>query len=257
LLICTALPVILLFLGFALFRRTLPHWTGPAYLTLIPPAALYLRNFTKQDLNGAAFPAAIRYALLFLIIVVSAALLQINQGLFLNKGIDKTTGKRLGFKDITLDMYGWEQLQKGFLLIYQNDTATGHMRSDVVIISQRWFPAANLDYYVARPLGITLLTLAEIERTHKYAWITQYRGGFYPGMDAYYFSSSYDFSNPNDYYKDYFIRIEKPDTVPVYKNNRLVMYHYIWRMRGLLTIPPASLTGKDLIHRYKIHKSNE
>ncbi len=245
-LVTIALPVILLFLGFSLFRRTLPHWTGPAYMTLIPLAAMYLRDITQKGKNGKLYPPAVVGALGFLILVITLALLQINKGWFLNKGIDPATGKRSGIKDITLDLYGWEQLHKGFYKIYQHDTTTGHMQKDAIILSQRWFPAANLDYYVARPMGIKLLTLAEIERTHKYAWITQYRGGFYPGMDAYFFSSSYDFADPNSYYKDYFIRIEKPDTIPVYRNKRLVMYHYVWRLRGLVTMPSDELTGKNV-----------
>lgn len=246
LLVTTALPVILLFLGFSLFRRTLPHWTGPAYMTMIPLVALFIREETEYGKAGQPITPCIRVAIIVMITIVITALLQINQGWFLNKGIDKNTGKRLGIKDITLDMYGWKQLRTGFEPIYHTDISSGHMRKDAVIIQQRWFPAANIDYYVARPLGIKLLTLAEIERTHKYAWITQYRGGVYPGMDAYYFSSSYDYSDPNNLYKDYFIRIEAPDTIPVYRNNVLVMQHYVWRMRGLLTIPPDHFTGKDL-----------
>ena len=251
-LVSIAIPVILLFLGFSLFRRTLPHWTGPAYMTLIPLAALYIRTLTKNGLAEKPFAAPLRYALLFLVIVLTAALGQIGQGWFFNKGIDVQTGKRLGIKDITLDMYGWRQLHDGFAPVYQQDTASGHMRKDAVILSQRWFPAANLDYYVARPLGISLLTLAELERTHKYAWITQFRGGFYPGMDAYYFSSSYDFSDPNGQYREYFTRIEQPETIPVYRNNRLVMYHYVWRMHGLIAVPPDNLTGKDLQKGFQV-----
>ncbi|MBW6490332.1 MAG: glycosyltransferase family 39 protein [Lentimicrobium sp.] len=245
-LLITAAPVILLFLGFSWFRRTLPHWTGPAYMTLIPLAALFLRNFTQKGIDGRLFPPMIKAATGFLVLIIAVALLQISNGWFLNKGIDKDTGKRLGIKDITLDLYGWNQLINGFEPVYKTDTATGRMRKDAVIIQQRWFPAANIDYYVARPMRIKLLTLAEIERTHKYAWITQNRGGFYPGMDAYYFSSSYDYSDPNQLYRDYFIRIEAPDTIPVFRNNVLVMQHYVWRMRGLVTLPPETQTGNNL-----------
>lgn len=246
LLIVTALPVILLFLGFSLFRRTLPHWTGPAYMTLIPLVALFIRGKTPYGQAGNLITPCIRVAMIVLTIFVTAALLQISQGWFLNKGIDAKTGNRLGIKDITLDLYGWKQLHDGFATIYSQDTASGYMQKGAIILSQRWFPAANLDYYVARPMGIKLLTLAGLERTHKYAWITQYRGGFEPGMDAYYFSSSYDNSDPNTLYKDYFIRIEKPDTIPVYRNNRLVMYHYVWRLQGLVIMPPDELTGRDV-----------
>lgn len=248
-LLTTALPVILLFLGFSLFRRTLPHWTGPAWTSLMPLAALYLRNETAKGREGNWLPTAIKGAAGFLALVLMLALLQIGQGWFLNKGINPETGKRLGIKDITLDMYGWKQLREGFEPVYRKDMSSGKMREDAVIIQQRWFPAANIDYYVAGPLGLKVLTLAEIERTHKYAWITQQRGGFRPGMDAYYFSSSYAFSDPSALYTGYFRRIEGPDTIPVYRNDVLVMYHYVWRMHGLLQEPPEHLTGKDIYQR--------
>ena len=237
LLLSTALPMIAIFLGFSLFRRTLPHWTGPAYMTLIPLAALYLRDFTLKGRDGKVFPPIIKGALVFLVLLITIALLQFSQGWFLNKGINPETGIRNGIKDISLDMYGWEQLHDGFKPVYEQDTASGKMRKDAIILQQRWFPAANLDYYVARPLGITLLTLADIERTHKYIWITQYRGGFHLGMDAYYFSSSYAFSDPNGQYGDYFTSIEGPDTIPVYRNGLLVEYHYVWRLKGMKKVP--------------------
>ena len=242
-LLAIALPVIVLFLGFSLFRRTLPHWTGPAYMTLIPLAALYLRETTRKGREGKLFPSVITAALALLALILTVALLQFSQGWFLNKGIDPKTGESLGNRDITLDMYGWEQLHDGFKTVYERDTASGRMRKDAVIIQQRWFPAANLDYYVARPLGIKLLTLADLERTHKYAWITQYRGGFHLGMDAYYFSSSYDFTDPNGQYADYFTSIKAPDTIPVYRNGLLIEYHYVWRMKGMKKVPKKLISN--------------
>ncbi|MBK6965200.1 MAG: hypothetical protein IPH20_15010 [Bacteroidales bacterium] len=186
-------------------------------MTLIPLAAIYLRNITQKGRNSAMLPQPVRYALLFTAIVITAALVQINQGWFLNKGIDKTTGKRIGIKDITLDLYGWEQLREGFTPIYQKDTASGQMRKDAIVLPTL-VSGRKPRLLCSPPLGIKLLTLAELERTHKYAWITQYRGGFEEGMDAWYFSSSYDFSDPNGHYKDYFARIGQPDTIPVYRN---------------------------------------
>lgn len=247
LLVAIALPVILLFLGFSLFRRTLPHWTGPAYMTLMPLAAVYVRRFISDGKSGRLMPGVLKWGAGFLLVVLSLALLQIHQGWILNKGIETGSGKRLGIKDITLDLYGWNQLQSGFSEIYRADTTSGRMNRKSVIISQRWFPAANLDYYVARPLGISLLTLAEIERTHKYAWITQTRGGFKPGMDAYFFSSGYDFADPVPLYSEYFETTDKPDTIPVFRNRKLVMYHYVWRMHNLINLPPASHDGRDVV----------
>ncbi len=237
LLVHIALPLILIFLGISLFRSTLPHWSGPAYVTLIPLAALMLRHFTKCGHLGKMLPNTLKWSLGFIVIFLTVALLQIFNGTFLNKGIDQQTGKRLGIKDITLDMYGWKQLGTGFSKLYHTDLQTGMMDSTAVIISHRWFPAANIDYYVARPNDITLHTMAPLDRTHKYAWISGYRGGFNPGMDAYFITSSYDYQDPHHLYDQYFT-IEKADTIPIYRQKVLVEYFYIWRMRNLKELPP-------------------
>lgn len=231
LLVYISLPLIITFLAISLFRSTLPHWSGPAYVTLIPLAAVWIRQKTTCGIKGKVLPRSITSALLILVVVITLALFQLYEGIIFNKGIDPYTGKRLGWKDITLDMYGWKQLNTGFTKLYQDDLQKGTMDSTAVIISHRWFPAANIDYYVARPNGIKLLTLAPLERTHKYAWITAFRGGIKPGMSAYFISSSYDFEDPRwDYEKSF--NIQPPDTIPVYRKDLLVKYYYVWRMKG-------------------------
>lgn len=239
LLVYIALPLIVLFLGISLFRQTLPHWSGPAYVTLIPLAAVWLRQKTKPGREGKMFPINIKLGAGLTGIILILTLLQLNYPVVFNKGIDARTGKRLGWKDITLDLYGWKQLNAGFTKLYKEDTEQGRIDSNAVIVSNRWFPAANLDYYVARPNGIKLITLAPIERTHKYAWITAYRGGYHLGMDAWFISSSYDFEDPHGHYRDYF-KIEGPDTIPVYRKDLLVKYYYIWRLKDLKKLPPST-----------------
>jgi hypothetical protein len=244
LLVLIALPFILLFITISLFRSTLPHWTGPAYVTLIPLAALWLRQRTGEGKIGKWVPGMIKVGAGFIIIVIIAALLQVFYGVFLNKGIDPDTGKRLGIKDITLDMYGWKQLGTEFQKLHSNNMESGIIDSSAAIVSHRWFPAANLDYYVAQPINIKVLTLAPLERAHKYAWITNERGGFKLGMDAYFISSSYDFDDPHWHYSDYFT-IMKPDTIAIYRDDLLVKYYYVWKMTNLNKLPPDELSAKS------------
>ncbi|HLN53964.1 MAG TPA: glycosyltransferase family 39 protein [Lentimicrobium sp.] len=238
LLILISLPLILIFLGISLFRSTLPHWSGPGYITLIPLAALWIRNKYKAGSTGKFFPKPIAFGAAFLVIVISIAIIQLNFNVFFNKGINPETGKRIGMKDITLDMYGWKQLSQKFDQLYQKDKALKNIDSNTVIISHRWFPAANLDYYVARPAGLKVITMAPVERTHKYAWITKYRGGYMIGMDAYFISSSYDFMDPHTLYQEYFT-IAEPDTIPIYRQDLLVKYFYVWKLKNLKKLPPS------------------
>ena len=51
LLMWICMPLTLVFLGFSLFRQTLPHWSGPAYSGFILIAAAYL-----SDANPGVIP---------------------------------------------------------------------------------------------------------------------------------------------------------------------------------------------------------
>jgi hypothetical protein len=212
----------------------------------MPITALWLQEKISIHKVESILPRQLGFSGLFLLVLVTIAYLQISNGVFLKKGIDAITGKRLGMKDITLDMYGWKELASHFEELYHADTLAGNINNDVAIVSYRWFPAANIDHYVARPIGLDVMTIGTLERTHKYAWITSAKGGFNKGMDAYFISSSYDFADPLTMYGEYFQNIESPDTIPIYRNDILVNHFYVWRMRNLVKIPPADLTGENL-----------
>ena len=141
----------------------------------------------------------------------------------------KTKGK----SDFSLDMYGWDQVKDGFEEILNNDTTI----SAPNIIVQRWFPAAHLDYYVARPLGIKLYALGNLERIHKYAWINPKRGGIQKGMSAYYLTMSNDFNDPEDFYADDFEKIEFINAIPVIRNKQIVKYAFVYHLINLQQLP--------------------
>ncbi len=232
-LLFTSLPLIIIFLIFSLFRSTLPHWTSPGYLGLILLAAAYLEN--KFSLKKKLIPSIIKVSIAFLGIIVILGFLQINYGLFYQSYESDTT--KLGKSDISLDLYGWEQLGDKFKDIYINDLIENRIKKDAVIVSHRWFPAANLDYYVARPLKIKLLTIGKLERIHRYAWINNYRGGFKKGMDAYFLTSSPDFKDPHKLYKNYFQEIETPDTIQITRNGKTVKNVFVYKMKDLKKLP--------------------
>ena len=235
LLLFLSLPLIFTFLVFSLFRSTLPHWSGLAYLSLILIAAAYLEELSVKKLKKVLFPVPIQFSLYFLLIILIFGVGQINYG-WLN--IDKSTNvKILGKNDFSLDMYGWEQLGEKFSNIVERDKNQNLIDTNAVIISYRWFPAANLDYYVARQLNKKVLAIGSLERIHKYAWINKKRGGFYKGMDAYFITTSRDFKNPYDLYENYFEKIEPADTIPIIRNSKNVKNFFVFRMIDLQRIP--------------------
>jgi len=230
LLLLVALPLIFLFLFFSLFRHTLPHWTGPAWTTIIILSAGYLRSVGKK-----LFPAFTTASLAVLVLVIILGVMQIKGGfLFYDPG---DTPQDRGKKDVSLDMYGWRQLATEFELILESEKQLGNIDPQSPFISSRWFPAANIDYYLAHPNGINVLGLGSLDALHKYVSITEERGGFEEGMDAWFLTVSHDFRDPLTMYGKYFEEIELAYTVPVHRNGKHVMNAFIYYLKDMKTVP--------------------
>ena len=238
-LIYTGLPLIVLFLFFALFRRTLPHWTGPAYVTLIPLAAWRIDAIMQVKSRQHLIPPIVNAALMLFLVIILAGFLQINSGFFWqdNKGKISSFGKM----DPSLDMYGWDQLCHSFKQARERDIAYGIMSPEAAIITNKWFPAAHLDFYVATPLGMKLKTLGSLIDTHKYHWITEERGGLTDGEDFYYISSSHAFKDPLTLYKANFDEILPADTLPIIRNQEIVEYFFVYHLKGYKLPKDSSL----------------
>jgi 4-amino-4-deoxy-L-arabinose transferase-like glycosyltransferase len=220
-----SLPLVLIFLFFSLFNTTLPHWTGPAYIGFILIAASYLRNSHGKKSLTHLIPSPIRIALLTMILIVAAGIGQVKYGWI--------SFDRLKLDDISLQLFGWKQLSAKFSPMIQNDIENGVMSSESPIITFRWFPAANLDYYVATPNHKKVYALGSLTRIHKYYWIDKKRGNIPKGTNVYYLSFSDDFQNPADLYGNLFDTIHPPDTVPIYRSGKLVRNVFVYRLYGL------------------------
>jgi len=231
LLLLTSLPLIFLFLFFSLFRHTLPHWTGPAWTTLIFLSAAFLREIGIRKNKEKLFPGFTLVSLSVLFIVFILGFLQIRGGMLYSDKGDRP--ENLGEKDISLDMYGWRQLSKEFEYIVSQEAETGNIDPNSPVISHRWFPAANIDYYLAAPLGIKVLGLGSLEALHKYAEITENRGGFETGMDAWYVTVSRDYKDPEEIYGSYFDEISLAYTIPIYRNGKHVMNGFVFYLKDM------------------------
>jgi hypothetical protein len=219
------LPLVLLFICFSLSDSTLPHWTGPAYTGYIFISASFLREISdgKEKTVMIPWPAGISLLVTILLIVMGTA--QIKYGWI---PFDKIkTG------DFSTQLFGWRQLGEKFPAIINKDIESGTMPPDAPIITHRWFPAANIDYYVAGPCGKKVYALGTLERIHKYYWIDKKRGDIPKGTDAYYFGFSDEFHPPADLYGKLFDTILTPDTIPIYRGQQLIRNVLVYRMQGL------------------------
>lgn len=223
-----SLPMVAVFLFFSLFRRTLPHWTGPAYLSLIILAAFHLSR--GKENNTFAIPGLIKSSLVLIVFILGLGFTQINYGI-----IDL---KKLSGNDITTDVYGWRKLNEPFSEIKKENENARSIQKNAPIISYRWFPAAHLDYYVAYPNNTHVLGIGSLERIHKYAWMNEERGGFHLGMDAWFLSFDYDYKSP-DFLKPYFSEIIPADTILVKRSSETVKEVYVYILKDMKKIPSS------------------
>ena len=220
LVLCIALPLILLFWVFSLTRPTLPHWNGPAFNTLILLSACWLSS--KKPIT---------VSLMVLAITVVFGIVEIRTGVI---PLDHhTEEEQLGRDDFTLDMYGWHQLEDKFADLRETKVAEGMMHEEDGIVASQWFPLANLDYYVARPLGMRVMGLGKPENIHKYLWINEIRGGFQQGESYWFLTDSRYLKNPNELYHDQFESIELVGTIPIERCGKTAKNFFVYACKGL------------------------
>ncbi len=243
-LLLVALPLIFLFLFFAIFNRTLPHWTGPAYLSLIIIAAVWLSEKAMKPEKAILFPLLIRISIGFLLMGLAVGLFQIKWGIFTTPKSENP--KELGKNDLTLDMFGWRQFSYKFHELTDRDFYSKRMAATAPILSHRWFPAAHLDYYVAHPRGINLLAIGNLQQIHKYAWINRERQELQIDSEAYFITTSRDFYDPELLFGKYFLIIEEPEIIKIFKREKHVENFFVYRLRLCNHLPPDVLEELEI-----------
>lgn len=236
-----SLPLILVFLTFSLFRSTLPHWTGPAYLGLILIAAAYLSEPHGRKSRLRLIPIPVVFALAFTMSIIVVAVGQIHYGMF--------PLQKYKVHDVSLDMYGWKQLGTKFAPIAKWDEEHYLIDPGSPLVTFRWFPAANFDYYVARNLNRSVYAFGELERIHKYFWINKERGNLKRGSDAYYIALSDDYEDPVALYGKMYEMILPSDTICLVRGKDTVRKAFIYRLIDLkqdLIFKPADTVKTKL-----------
>jgi hypothetical protein len=158
-----ALPHAGFLLLVSLFRdTTLPHWSGPAYVTLLPLAAIALAERRK----GRFLPRSVLGALLLYALTLTGWLLVVHHfpGTYGRKENEK-----LGTGDISLDVYGWKDAGEAFAGIYKKDVAAGRIPAGTPVVAAYWW-GAHLEYYFCRPAGIPFRAVGPVPDIREYHW---------------------------------------------------------------------------------------
>jgi Dolichyl-phosphate-mannose-protein mannosyltransferase len=222
------LPMIFLLLAIAAFRDTLPHWSGPAWCTLLLPAAVWMAQHDEK-LFIKKF-RLIRYGIILQLAVVIAGMAVVNfyPG---TMGSNKNTDT-MGDGDATLDMYGWKRFAASFDSVRRADMAAGRVKPDAGIVCNKWFPAAHIDYYVTRYKKPLVTGMGELNDLHHYQWLNSRRDTVPQGGDAWCIVPSNNSFNVEQQYAPFFMYIERAASIPCYRNNIIARYFFIYRLRG-------------------------
>ena len=215
-----------------MFRETLPHWSAPAYTSLLIIVAAWLDQIKRKKLARNLVIASISLTGIILLV----GYLQISFGLF-KLGSEQVDIRELNRSDPTIDMFGYKDAGAGFAKLVEEDIKSGKMPEGSVLFGDNWFPLANYDYYAAYPIGMSAMGISDLAHLHKYAWINNKLGSFTYGMSGYYISDSRYYRIPQSSLSAYFEVTEFADTLSVYRRDMLVKQVYVWRLKNLTALP--------------------
>lgn len=219
------LPLVLLVWFFSLFREVLPHWTGPSYVVVLLLGAVSISHRYEAT---RAWPRVVRLAN----ILTTTALLLITAASFLLPvAFSPKQALKTGKGDLLLDFTGWKVFAAGFDTLYRKDRARGVMRPAAFVLSDYWFPAAHLNWYLAAAHHYPFMAVGSISEIHQFAWLNRQRPSLKTGSDAYYITvSNYD-RVPSGRLVESFNTNAGTVVLPQIRMGRVVRYFYITRLR--------------------------
>ena len=216
------LPLVFLLLFISLFRNvTLPHWSGPAYVSLMPLGAIWLADHSKRVLPNILKWGSLAF---FLAYLAYCGLLNFYPGTY-----GSHSQSEYGRGDITLDMYGWRKASRQFDSLYRVDVSQDKMPANAAMVTTNWW-GAHVDYYFAMPLGLKMIGVGKRGRLHEYLWTNKMREA---GIDL---DNAYCIIPADDRYSlpsDYFNSNELALTIDVDRGGKLAHQFLVYRLRGL------------------------
>ncbi|MFT3824814.1 MAG: glycosyltransferase family 39 protein [Chitinophagaceae bacterium] len=222
LLLWLGFPLIMVVAFMSLFNDTLPHWSGPGYVTLLGLTAVYLDR--RYD---GKIPSILKWATG---ITGGGTVIAMLMVLYWPGSLGSTQLPDYGKHDVTLDMCGWRQFQQRFDAFLKEDTSA--KRGKPYIFTDYWFPGGHLSYYVARPMNATLKVTGSQEDIHHFAWLNEYNSDLTTGADAWYINISNFYNSPPTVLTKYFKKVSVPVAIPQYRNGFIVRYFYLYKLIG-------------------------
>ena len=211
------IPLLIVIFFLSMFRTTLPHWSGPAYVSLLPIAAIGLSEMSLIKFK-IFYRSAFSYTIILFVLIAAA----VN---FYPGAFSKEVGLGLGKTDISLDAYGWKEAGEKFAAIYKSRSSS----SKHPMVCNTWWGAHD-EYYFARPLNIKMIGLGSVLDVHHYAWRLKYDTANVKMDTAYAIVHSYDYFDAKKAFANYYSKVDSIATIPIVRNKKLAYNFYVYEL---------------------------
>ncbi|MBZ4189938.1 ArnT family glycosyltransferase [Niabella beijingensis] len=223
LLLWLLLPLLAIVWFFSFFRPVLPHWTGPSYTLLLFYGAV---AFAHRYREKQPAPNILKWAN---VLVAAAIFFIAAASFFLPFVFNRDNKQNTGKGDLMLDFTGWKRFSGNFSILYENDQAAGTMQPGAVLLADYWFPAAHLNWYVARENGYPFKAVGRLNDIHQFAWLNRQQPVLKTGIDAYYITVSNYYRAPGPELLRCF-SVGNTVALPQLRMGKSVRYFFITRL---------------------------
>ncbi|HEU4469489.1 MAG TPA: glycosyltransferase family 39 protein [Flavisolibacter sp.] len=220
-----AWPMAGLLLFVSLFRNsTLPHWSGPAYVSLLPLAAIWLNKVRP----ASVMPGLLRGTLGVFMLVLCAWGIVVN---FYPGTFGSREKSSYGYGDLTTDMYGWKEAGKVFGDFYRQEVKEGRTSPGTPLICGYWW-GAHVEYYFARPLDIPVIGLGPVNHVHHYQWTNTFRAEKADMNKAYCIIPSDEVFTRRSKFEQYYSRMDQVNQIEIKRSGGTLHYFNVYKLSG-------------------------
>lgn len=216
------LPFAVLLLFISLFRdTTLPHWSGPAYVSLLPMAAVYLARKNRTEI----LPVGTKWSLgIFVgVLVAWVGIVHFYPGTW-----GKKQQSNFGQYDISLDLYGWKEASKEFIALYNDDVARGIVPAKTPLVCTYWW-GAHVEYYFCKPYNLQMFGLGSIHNIREYWWMNKKRSDSIRPENAYCIMPvDENYTLPTAFYKE----VELAKVIEIKRGGLPAHIFNVYRLKG-------------------------
>jgi 4-amino-4-deoxy-L-arabinose transferase-like glycosyltransferase len=236
------LPLAVLLLVIALKRdSTLPHWSGPTYVALIPVAAIYLAS-VKSNFPAMLW-AGIAGFIVFLIVWQAFIQFRITAGGNIqtlaevgetHSGSGKLLAAFNGFAQMQLiaePVGSWSKAEERFVEIYTNDISKGSMRVNSPVVCNKWW-GAQVEYYFCYKSNIPVIGMGTLNELHEYMWTNAQRIQSADMSTAYCIIPADISYDAKKYYSKYYSKIGSRAVINITGKYGLPLRFYVYRLTG-------------------------